>query len=588
LNKILFIKETSAIFLAIILVAGTFALAFHSFMVGAAQASSDHEKDKNYRSYESDESDDEKYDNDDKKSYGKDRNDKSRDHDKDYDEDYNKKSYGKDDRDKSKKDSSNSVFVKKLNCNNINVNLNGIDVDIGLPNGNGPITEAQLEEGTDSFVSNDEKGQSDSNTDYRILCINNNNNNRQGEPPTPPEELAKLNVIKNVECDSNGGSPNDEAVCDFVEANISPEDYEMTVTGNNPNPSQFPGSSTGTNVQLEEGDYVVDEVLASTAQLQIDLDTDDIITTTTVDDSSDCEGVFNQNDAFQEAIGIISAEESQTCTITNTITVTDGEVPSPEDFATLQIAKAIPCFTNGPGQEDVCSAIFAAITPNLFDITVSGNNPNPSNFEGTSTQTEVTIGPGNYQISETADSSVNTLISELETNLGADISGPQSIFNGDCTKQGNDFATGTIAEEETQDCTINNAFTVSSVTGPPVDTQPPNVLSFTAEPFRVSFSSGGTITITAHVTDATGVQRVGVFIQDECGGSPGFFQSLELPLVTGTSTDGTYQSTFTFPESALDVNHFCNPNLAFQIGGVVTDTLGNDRGLPLIGVILEP
>lgn len=102
--------------------------------------------------------------------------------------------------------------------------------------------------------------------------------------------------------------------------------------------------------------------------------------------------------------------------------------------STLQIAKAIPCFTTGPGQEDVCSAIFEAITPNLFDITVSGNNPNPSNFEGTITQTEVTIGPGNYQISESADSSVNTLINELETDLGADISGPQSIFNGACTK----------------------------------------------------------------------------------------------------------------------------------------------------------
>ena len=123
---------------------------------------------------------------------------------------------------------------------------------------------------------------------------------------------------------------------------------------------------------------------------------------------------------------------------------------------------------------------------------------------------------------------------------------------------------------------------------PPVDTEPPNVLSFTAEPFRVIFSSGGTITITAHVTDATGVQRVGVFIQDECGGSPGFFRSFELPLVSGTSKDGIYQSTFTFPESALGVNHFCNPNLAFQIGGVVTDTLGNGKGLPLIGVILEP
>jgi hypothetical protein len=33
-----------------------------------------------------------------------------------------------------------------------------------------------------------------------------NNNNRQGETPIPPQELANLNVIKNVECESNGGS----------------------------------------------------------------------------------------------------------------------------------------------------------------------------------------------------------------------------------------------------------------------------------------------------------------------------------------------------------------------------------------------
>jgi hypothetical protein len=124
---------------------------------------------------------------------------------------------------------------------------------------------------------------------------------------------------------------------------------------------------------------------------------------------------------------------------------------------------------------------------------------------------------------------------------------------------------------------------------PPIpDTEAPNVLSFTAEPFRVSFSGGGTITITAHVTDATGVQRVGVFVQDECGGSPGFFQSFELSRISGTSTGGTYQASFTFPESALNVNHFCNTNLAFQIGGIVSDILGNGRGLPLTGVILEP
>ena len=433
MSKIILRKRTSAIFLSIVIVLGIIATVYPSFMVGAAQAESSDELDN------------------DLKSYGKD-NDESKDKEKD------------DNRYYKSKDSSN-VVVKKIKCNNINVNVNGfngVEVNAVPPVLNGLATDeaqASADEGRkSSSFGNGERnnnGHQDNDKDFRFVCINNNNFNvnEGGKTPEPP----------------------------------------------------------------------------------------------------------------------------------------DGEVPSPEDFATLQIAKAIPCFTTGPGQEDVCSAISATITPNLFDITVSGNNnPRPSNFEGTSTQTEVTIGPGNYQISETADSSVNTLISELGTNLGADISGPESIFNGACTKQGNDFATGTIAEGETQACTINNAFTVESITGPPVDTQPPNVLSFIAEPFRVSFSSGGTITITAHVTDATGVQRVGVFIQDECGGSPGFFRSFELTRVSGTATDGTYQATFTFPESALNVNHFCNPNLAFQIGGIVSDTLGNGRGLPLIGVILDP
>ena len=83
LNKIVSIKETSAIFLAIVLVLGTIALALPSFSV-EAQATSDREKDY--------------YNDEEKDSYEKDRDDKSRDYDeKDYDHDKDKKSYDKDD-----------------------------------------------------------------------------------------------------------------------------------------------------------------------------------------------------------------------------------------------------------------------------------------------------------------------------------------------------------------------------------------------------------------------------------------------------------------------------------------------------------
>ena len=69
MTKIVSIKETSAIFLAIVLVLGTIALTFPSFSV-EAQATSDREKD-----YDNDYEDKKSYDKDDYKSeyssYGK-------------------------------------------------------------------------------------------------------------------------------------------------------------------------------------------------------------------------------------------------------------------------------------------------------------------------------------------------------------------------------------------------------------------------------------------------------------------------------------------------------------------------------------
>jgi hypothetical protein len=38
-------------------------------------------------------------------------------------------------------DNSSSV-IKKINCNNINSNNNGVDVNLGLPNGNDVLAEA--------------------------------------------------------------------------------------------------------------------------------------------------------------------------------------------------------------------------------------------------------------------------------------------------------------------------------------------------------------------------------------------------------------------------------------------------------------
>jgi len=188
-------------FLAIVLVLGTIAFTAPSFMTNA-HATSDHERD-----YDHDE---------DKKSYDK------------YDKDY----------DKSKKESSSSVFVKKVKCNNINVNLNGINANIGLPN-NGPVTgpiavaqeeaEEEDDEESNSIKSNKDKsdegrdGQSDSDTNSRIICINNNNNIVVGEEIELTCEDCFTTVLTDEELDDlieaiieDGGPDSLQGLCDFI------------------------------------------------------------------------------------------------------------------------------------------------------------------------------------------------------------------------------------------------------------------------------------------------------------------------------------------------------------------------------------
>src|SRR5262249_9724376 len=76
-----------------------------------------------------------------------------------------------------------------------------------------------------------------------------------------------------------------------------------------------------------------------------------------------------------------------------------------------------------------------------FKITVTGNNPSPDHFEASATGTQVTLGPGQYKVSE--NKPFFGLIS----------------FSGDCVKDPENpvfGATGNIKAGETQHCTITN------------------------------------------------------------------------------------------------------------------------------------
>lgn len=111
----------------------------------------------------------------------------------------------------------------------------------------------------------------------------------------------------------------------------------------------------------------------------------------------------------------------------------------------------------GPGVAD-------PILPNDFLITITGNNPNPSQFlPPYNTHVNVTLGPGNYTVSEMANSFVANRIMQIENNRGVDIR-EGILFTEDCTQDPKNpvAATGTIAEGDVQKCFMFNYFTASS------------------------------------------------------------------------------------------------------------------------------
>jgi hypothetical protein len=137
---------------------------------------------------------------------------------------------------------------------------------------------------------------------------------------------ATLLITKVIRCDSNLGLPSDDAVCQFVLANVRPSQFIITVSGNNPNPSSFQGSLNGTKVSLYPGKYAISETLFDTTNLENQLGE---TTTGTVSTTStgDCTSQFNYLDVFHNATGTITSGDYQRCEIIDTIGITSGVVP---------------------------------------------------------------------------------------------------------------------------------------------------------------------------------------------------------------------------------------------------------------------
>ena len=166
-----------------------------------------------------------------------------------------------------------------------------------------------------------------------------------------------------------------------------PSDFTISVTGNNATPSSFRGSSSGTVVSLNPGSFRVTENLDS-----------------------------RYSTSYSEGCsGNIIANENEACIITN-------------DYNTIIIDQ----FTQ-PGTVVVNKYVInndgGLLQPSDFTISVTGNNPSPSSFRGSSSGTVVRLDPGSFDIAE------NLNFDYITTYLGC---------------------SGAITESQTLTCTIVN------------------------------------------------------------------------------------------------------------------------------------
>ena len=113
------------------------------------------------------------------------------------------------------------------------------------------------------------------------------------------------------------------------------------------------------------------------------------------------------------------------------IAANDVEIEPPEESATLSVCKEVL-----PG---------SGFDPDDFIFTVTGNNPSPAQVTGDPDCVDVTIGPGEYVVSEQLGTPV------LQQNEGIEV-------EGDCVQDPNNLqrATGEIQAGETQECRFTN------------------------------------------------------------------------------------------------------------------------------------
>src|ERR687889_282971 len=185
----------------------------------------------------------------------------------------------------------------------------------------------------------------DANTSSLLSSSSASTSDSSNETSNDKSQVGTLVVTKQVINDGGGTK--------------SPSDFIITINGNNPTPSSFRGSSSGTTVELSKGKYEVTE----------------------------SGSIANYNSTLSnECSGTINVGETKKCTIINTYSASP-----PPPIATGKIIVIKRVINDGGGTKG----------PSDFIITINGNNPTPSSFAGSSSGTTITLKPGSYSVTET-------------------------------------------------------------------------------------------------------------------------------------------------------------------------------------------
>ncbi len=153
----------------------------------------------------------------------------------------------------------------------------------------------------------------------------------------------------------------------------------------------------------------------------------------------------------------------------STMTPTQSSQQDQAGLSDLLVTKTIRCESNMgiPSDAAVCQFVLENVVPSQFTITVTGTNSPPTTIQGSTNGTNVSVGQGNYAVSEDAFDTT-----DIENQLGETATVTVSNEStGNCIPKYTNIdefenATGTITDNSPQRCDLINTIEVTAGDAP--------------------------------------------------------------------------------------------------------------------------